>query len=186
MTSPKRRPTLSPDMSGAELRRWYWLRNELVDFARTLGVTTTGTKTLLTQRLAHALDGVPSTEPARTRQRRTAALSGSLTAQTVIPSGQRCSQPVRAWFTDQVGPGFRFDAPMREFFARSDGSTTLGDALEHYRSTREPTERSIDPQFEYNRFTRAWYSQHPGGSRDALLVAWARYRDRPVDERGRA
>ena len=44
-------------MSGAELRRWYWLRNELVDFARTLGVTTTGTKTLLTQRLAHALDG---------------------------------------------------------------------------------------------------------------------------------
>lgn len=184
-TSDSQRPRLSPVLTGSELLRWYWLKDELTDFACTLGVRSTGSKELLTQRLAAALDGRPFTEPAAKRAAGGKQLSGALTASTVIPKGQRCSQVVRAWFIDQVGSSFGFDSQMREFFANADGTQTLQDAYNHYLDTREQGQKSIDSQFEYNRFTRAWYTEHPEGSREELIEAWHDYRSRPIDERGR-
>lgn len=173
-------------MSGDELRRWYWHKDELADFARLLGVRATGSKQTLTARLAATLDGLPFTEPTTGRPRTTAQLAGQLSAATTIPPGQRCSQPVRAWFVEQVGPSFRFDDAMRSFFATTDGTQTLQDALDHYRATRHRGPKPIDPQFEYNRFTRAWRAANVDGSADDLRHAWQDYRNRPVDERGRS
>lgn len=182
----ERRPPLRPGLSGAELLRWYWLKDELADFARSLGVRAVGGKSVLTERLAAHLDGQPFVEPEPRRAAGGRQLAGTPTAATVIPAGQRCSQVVRAWFTDQVGSSFAFDAQMRGFFDRTDGTQTMQDALDHYLATRAPTAKPIDAQFEYNRFTRAWHQEHPASGRDDLLRAWREYRDRPVDERGRA
>lgn len=184
-TSDSQRPQLSPELTGGELLRWYWLKDELTGFARTLGVRATGSKELLTQRLAAALDGQPFTEPAAKRAAGSKQLSGTLSASTVIPKGQRCSQIVRAWFIDQVVSSFGFDSQMREFFANTDGIQTLQDALNHYLDTREQGQKSIDSQFEYNRFTRDWHAEHPESSREELVEAWHDYRNRPIDERGR-
>ncbi|WP_336991461.1 DUF6434 domain-containing protein [Leucobacter sp. VD1] len=180
------RPALTPGLSGAELRRWYWLKDELSDFARSLGIRTTGGKDLLTERIAARLDGRKFVEPSQPRRSGGRQLAGTLTPETLIPVGQRCSQTVRAWMTEQVGSGFHFDAEMRAFFAASDGTQTLQHALDYWAATREQGERGIDAQFEYNRFTRAWHTAHPDGSREELLAAWREYRARPVDERGRA
>lgn len=180
------RPELTSALTGAELTRWYWLRDELADFARRLGLRTTGSKDLLTRRIAARLDGVDLTEPEQTRRAGTAQLRGPLTADTVIPQGQRCTQVVRAWFVHEVGPSFRFDAAMRAFFAETDGTQTLRDALQHHLATRGTQTKPIDAQFEFNRFTRAWHEANPEGKREDLLRAWQDYRARPVDERGRA
>jgi hypothetical protein len=110
-------------------------------------------------------------------------LAGSLHCRTIVPAGQRCSQVLRAWFQEEVGPGFRFDAPMREFFNAADGTTTLGDALAHWHSSRHDAPREISGQFEFNRFTRRWHREHPDGNRADLLSAWQVYRSLPRDER---
>ncbi|MFC6152641.1 DUF6434 domain-containing protein [Nocardioides yefusunii] len=185
MMDPQR-PAPSNVLSGTELRRWYWLKGELAELARHLGIRASGSKELLAARITARLDGEPFAEPASPKRVGQAHLSGPLTAATVIPRGQRCSQAVRAWFVEQTGDGFRFDAAMRAFFAETDGTQTLQDALDHHRATRDQHSREIDAQFEYNRFTRAWHATHPGGSREDLLAAWRTYRARPVDERGRA
>ena len=75
------------------------------------------------------LDGSEFIEPAPARRTSGRQLGGDLTESTVIPPGQRCSQVLRAWFVDQVGQQFHFDAAMREFIGSADGTTTLGDAL---------------------------------------------------------
>lgn len=181
-----RRPALTSELTGVEFVRWYWLKQELVDFARRSGLRTSGGKELLTRRIAASLDGVPFEEPVAAASGARTQLTGPLTPATVIPRGQRCSQVVRAWFVEQVGPSFGFDAEMRAFFAGTDGSQTMRDALEHYRATREQRAKPIDPQFEFNRFTRTWHEAHPTGTRDDALRAWRTYRERPVDERGRA
>lgn len=155
---------------------------ELLHVARSLALPTTGGKQLLTERIAAALDGTEFVEPAP-RQARAKQLSGQLSAETVIPRGQRCSQVVRAWFTEQVGPGFHFDEPLREFFRTTDGTDTLASALAHWHATRHTAPKRIGPQFEYNRFTRDWYIKNPGGTREQLLDAWQAYRARPVDGR---
>lgn len=166
--------------------RWYWLKVELTDFARRLEISATGSKELLTQRIVAKLDDKPFMEPQRTSRAGGRQLNGPLTPATVIPVGQRCSQVVRTWFIEQVGASFGFDAEMRAFFASTDGTQTMQDALDHYLATRGQGAKPIDAQFEYNRFTRAWHEANPAGDRDELLRAWRRYRERPVDQRARA
>ncbi|MGP6175041.1 DUF6434 domain-containing protein [Corynebacterium sp. A21] len=183
---PDARPALQPGISTREFQRWYWLKEELISFARELGIPTSGAKDLLTRRIAAKLAGENLPEPAVIRRSRSRQLSGELSARTEIPAGQRCSQVLRAWFTQQLGTGFHFDAPMREFFANTDGTQTLADALNHWHVTREQVPGSIDPQFEYNRFTRAWHRDHPEGTPAQLRSAWRAYRSQPIDQRGRA
>lgn len=186
MTStPAARPILAPGLLEEEFLRWYWLKAELESFARQLDIRATGSKDLLTARIGAALAGRPFAEPAPARRAGGCQLSGVLTPSTVIPEGQRSSQVVRAWMLEQIGPSFHFDAEMREFFAASDGTKTMQDAVDYYLSTRDQGSKSIDGQFEYNRFTRAWHQQHPTGSRDKLLTDWRTYRDTPIDQRGR-
>ena len=185
MTEEKR-PSLTTNLTGAELLRWYWLKEELSDLAGRLGIRATGSKELLTRRIVASLDGVVFVEPRVAARTNGPQLSGPLEPSTLIPVGQRCSQAVRAWFVTQVGSGFGFDAAMRAFFADVDGTQTMQDALVHYRATRGAAPKAIGAQFEYNRFTRAWHETHPAGNQDELHAAWQRYRERPVDERGRA
>ena len=184
---PSNRPLLEPSMSSSEFLRWYWLKEELAAFARSLGLRATGSKDAIAARVAAALDGEPAPrEAVSTRQRASGAqLTGSLSEATVIPPGQRCSQTLRAWFTEQVGAQFRFDAPMRDFIATADGTSTLGDAVRVWYSTRDRHPDEIGGQFELNRFTRHWYEENPEGSREHLMLAWAAYRNTPVDERGK-
>lgn len=123
------RPSLGDSLTGSELRRWYWLRSELAALARTLGVNAAGAKAELTDRLAAALDHqpLPPRPPTRSTGRQ---LSEPLADNTVIPAGQRSSQAIRAYLTSRVGPGFRFDAAMRDFVTHGEGRT-LGEAVEH-------------------------------------------------------
>lgn len=171
---PEVRPHLDGGLSGAELRRWYWLRDELAGLARELGVSAQGGKAELTQRLAARLDG---TEPPRMVRRRSvdhlagAELSGS----TVLSRGQRCTQQLRSWFTGRIN-GFRFDGAMREFIA--EGGHTLDDAVDRWVATRGDV-RDIAPQFELNTFARNWHLAHPGGSHAAMLAAWRVHRCLP-------
>ncbi|WP_413452227.1 DUF6434 domain-containing protein [Georgenia phoenicis] len=175
------RPLLTEVRSGAELRRWYWLRAELQELAAALGVSRGGGKAELVERLAAALDGevVPAPAPRRAAARQLAAPVGP---GTVIPPGQRCSQVLRHFFTEVVGAGFRFDEHMREFIANGEGRT-LAEAVEHWHRTRGLPPNQIGEQFEYNRFTRAWFAAHPGGTREQCQEAWWAHRSLPAERR---
>jgi hypothetical protein len=174
---------LTDRLSTEEFLRWYWLRAELAAFSRALGLGAGGAKTELTDRIAACLAGRSVRAPVRHR-RRPGRLAEPLTSATAIPADQPCSQQVRQWLVGAVGPSFRFDAAMREFFASIDGPRTLGDAVTHWPRTRHQPRRVIDPQFELNRFTRRWHRDHPEGSHRDLLTDWAVYRAQPVDQRG--
>lgn len=183
--APPTRPPLSAALSGAELLRWYWLKEELVAFARGNGLSSAGGKQELTARIAAHLDGRPTRAVVGPGARTPAGrqLTAPVRADTVIPPGQRCSQVLRAWFRAELGPGFWFDAAMRDFVAAADGTQTLADALAHWHATRDRGPRQIDPQFELNRFARRWHHEHPGGTHGAMLEAWRRHRSLPVEAR---
>ncbi|KRC62459.1 hypothetical protein ASE14_01065 [Agromyces sp. Root81] len=172
-------------MSSREFARWYWLKEELGPFACSLGIRATGSKEAIAARISAALDGKPAPREVSTRRSSSPQLSGPLSESTVVPTGQRCSQVLRAWFSARLGDQFRFDGPMRDFFAAADGTTTLGDAERVWHETRDRGPDEIGGQFELNRFTRHWHEQNPGGSREQLMRAWAAYRDTPMDVRGK-
>ncbi|WP_454086170.1 DUF6434 domain-containing protein [Georgenia sp. Marseille-Q6866] len=176
------RPPVTEVRSGAELRRWYWLRTELQELAAALGVSRSGGKEELLFRVTAALDGEPVPAPAP-RPRTARQLTAPVGPETVIPPGQRCSQVLRAYFIDAVGPGFHFDEHMRHFVAHGEGRA-LGEAVEHWYRTRDEPPGEIGRQFEYNRFTREWFAANPGGTREQCQEAWWRHRTSAVDRRG--
>ncbi|WP_327341403.1 DUF6434 domain-containing protein [Streptomyces europaeiscabiei] len=178
----EQRPALALSLTGEELRRWYWLKDELLAFARSIGVGTRGGKQELTDRLAAVLDGRPLPPAAPVRRVVGALLPEPVTEDTVIRAGQRCSQQLRDFFQAEIGPAFRFDAAMRSFIADGAGRT-LGDAVRHWHATRGQGPQDIGPQFELNRFLRDWNAAHPGAGRNAALAAWRDHRSRPVDDR---
>lgn len=184
--SQTQRPDSAPTFSGAELLRWYWLKIELISLARHLDVATSGSKEELTTRLVAVLDGHSPPPISRAAGRLGDQLSGNLSASTIIPPRQRSSQALRGWFRAVIGPSFRFDRHMRDFIQSDGGITTLGDAVHHWESTRNLPAAVIDPQFEFNRFTRAWHAAKPSGTRAQLLTDWKRYRGLPLNERDRA
>ena len=167
-----------------DLRRWYWLKSELIALARHLGIHTGGGKNELTERIAAKLDGKTLTRPTPPKPA-AQPLSGPLSPTTVIPNGQRLTQALRDFFAAELGPDFRFDGHMRQFMAQGAGKT-LGEALEHWKATRHAPPSDIGTQFELNRFTRQWFKDHPGGSRQDMLAAWEAYRRLPTDARSRA
>jgi len=153
------RPALSRQISSTEFLRWYWLKTELILFARSLGLSRVGSKDEITARIAAFLDGkdLPGTV---VRQNTNAAqLAEPVTRSTLIPPGQRSSQVLRRFFEHEIGSGFRFDAAMRRFLSESRGERTLGDAIAHFQSQRSKTTGAIGAQFELNRFTRTF--PHP-------------------------
>ncbi|MFE5486349.1 DUF6434 domain-containing protein [Streptomyces sp. NPDC056527] len=174
------RPSLTPDLAGAELKRWYWTLAELSALAREMGLPVGGGKVAVTARLAAALDGLPLPEPAPSPRRAARQLAAPVCRDTVIPQGQRCSQVLREFFRGEIGPAFHFDAFMRDYIAEAAGRT-LGEAVAHWHATRvraaEPQEVGL--QFEFNRFLRDWHGRHPEGSRTEALAAWQAYRARP-------
>lgn len=177
------RPGLEKDMGGTEFARWYWTKEELVAFARTHRLPAAGGKQEIAARVAAFLDGTDAPPPAA-RRKAGKQLVPPLSAATVVPEGQRCSQVLRAWLHGELGPGFHFDAAMRGFFAAADGTTTLGDALAHWAATRGGDPGEVAPQFELNRFSRQWHRRNPGGTRGQMLAAWMLHRSLPVDLRG--
>ena len=181
----EQRPPASVELSGAELRRWYWLKSELIELARRLGVATGGGKADLSERVAAALDGRPLPDGTPPVRRPSAtALSGPISGSTTIPEGQRCTQQLREFFAGAIGPAFRFDQHMRSYIGAAP-SQTLDDAVAHWYATRSAPPTEIGSQFELNRFLRDWHQRRPDGSREEALHAWRDHRSRPVDARER-
>lgn len=176
------RPAPSPELSGAELARWYWTLAELTALARRMGLPAGGGKAAVTARIAAALDGLPAPDPAPRRPARSAGrqLAAPVDGASVIPPGQRCSQVLREYFVREIGPGFHFDAFMRDYVAQGAGRT-LAEAVAHWHATRERAAQpqEIGAQFELNRFLRDWHARHPEGTRPQALAAWRAHRSSP-------
>lgn len=169
-----RRPTPGEVTSAAMVVGWYWTRAQLDDVARREGVPRTGNKQQLTDRLIAHFDGAPAPPPTR-RPRPAEPLLPPFRPDMVVPPGQPMTRELRTYLTAQIGPKFRFDGFMREFFA-DPGGRTLSDAVDVWHATRG-RHRPIGRQFEYNRFTSDYRRSHPDADRQEVLAAWERYKD---------
>ncbi|MGL4488835.1 MAG: DUF6434 domain-containing protein, partial [Rhizobiaceae bacterium] len=113
MDKPQR-PPIETVKSSAELKDWYWLKTEVMNHARMLGLSTSGGKFEIIDRIADFLDGKPGSVP---RPRRTGVASkvsgldwhsASLSSATIITANYRNTQNVRRFFIAEIGRHFSF------------------------------------------------------------------------------
>ncbi|MEO0389902.1 MAG: DUF6434 domain-containing protein [Pseudomonadota bacterium] len=180
----EQRPPIDTISTGAELKRWYWLRTELADRARALGVSQSGRKFDILDRIAHFLDTgehlrAPKARHSSTFDWHAAPLSDA----TVVTDSYRNTQNVRRYFTARLGKGFAFNT---EFMAwmKANAGRTLADACAEYRAiaarkAARGGKSDIARDNQFNQYTRDFLAANPHLGMDDVRRIWALKRARP-------
>ncbi|WP_158944591.1 DUF6434 domain-containing protein [Granulicella sp. S190] len=157
-----KRPLLSSSISGQHFASWYWLKEELVAFCREHQIPTSGSKLQLQSRITDYLNGKKRIER-NASTRRTGRMPTHLTMDTVIEDGWRCGPALGAFFKKTLGPGFHFNASMRDFIHTQTGKTLSDAAICYQTSVRPGTKKTPIPRhLEYNQHFRDYFRENQG------------------------
>lgn len=183
------RPELNRQLKGNDFLNFYWLKEELQTFCRANGISASGSKKELTDRIAIYLETGEIQKPLRKRSTAQKQLTlEELSLETVITENHRCSQVVRAFFKSVI-PKFHFSTYIQNYFKENIGKT-YQDAVdawyEEEERKKDPSyQKQIDAQFEYNQFTRDYFAdpKNKGKKREDAIEAWHNIKALPGSNR---
>ncbi|WP_026562291.1 DUF6434 domain-containing protein [Bacillus sp. J37] len=183
------RPKLTKHTSIQSFKNYYWLKTELQTLCRENGISVTGSKQEIADRIEVFLKTGEIESPIRKQNvKRNIQLLEELSLDTVITENHRCSQSVRAFFKTVI-PNFHFSTYIQNYFKNNTGKTyrDVVDAwYEEEERKKAPTyTKKIAPQFEYNQFTRDFFAdpKNRGKSRTDAIEAWNKIKKLPGSNR---
>ncbi|MEM0899184.1 MAG: DUF6434 domain-containing protein [Pseudomonadota bacterium] len=189
MTKPKR-PPIETLKTGADLKDWYWLKEEIVAHARDLGVSPAGQKFEIIDRVAHFLDTgekrKPSAEKPKSSTPATEWHKMPLSRETVIDAGYRNNQNVRRFFKAEIGERFSFNIEFMNWMKASAGKT-LSDAVEEWLAIEAKRKAGVRAEIphhnQFNAYVQAYFDDNPGRSMDDARHFWKLKRSLPGHNR---
>lgn len=172
------RPELTRDLNVDDFRNFYYLKEELQTYCRKNGISASGSKIEITERIATFLETGKILKPMRKSSTSTKKVElEELSLNTIITENHRCSQEVRA-FLKSVIPKFHFSTYIQNYFKENVGKT-YRDAVdawyeEEVRKKDPSYKKQIGSQFEYNQFTRDYFAdpKNKGKKRQDAIDAW--------------
>lgn len=178
MKESSMRPNLTKDIRVQVFKDFYWLKEELQSFCRENGISPSGSKIEISERIETFLQTGEIKNPIRKSIRnKKMDLQEELSLDTIITENHRCSQHVRAFFKTVI-PNFHFSTYIQNYFKNNIGKTyrDVVDAWyeEEERKKNPSYKRSIAPQFEYNQFIRDFFADvnNKGKTREEAIEAW--------------
>ncbi|MEO1745113.1 MAG: DUF6434 domain-containing protein [Pseudomonadota bacterium] len=189
MTKPQR-PPIETIETGAALKDWYWLKDEIVAYARVIGVSPAGQKFDIIDRVAHFLDTgerrKPSEEKPTPQKTETEWHKMPLTRETVIDAGYRNNQNVRRFFKAEIDKRFSFNIEFMNWMKANTGKT-LGDAVDEWlaiEAKRKAGVRAKIPHHnQFNAYVQAFFDDNPDRSMDDARHFWKLKRSLPGHNR---
>ncbi|WP_409290586.1 DUF6434 domain-containing protein [Peribacillus sp. SCS-37] len=182
------RPALNKEISPADFRNYYWLKEELQTFCRANGLSTAGSKPDIADRIEVFLAAGQIIAPLIKNKRR--EKEGTLSLDTVITADHICSQEAHAFFKSVIGPSFHFSTFIQIYFKSHIGKT-YQDAVDAWYEEEERRKfrvsRKIAPPFKYNQFIRDYFSDpaNRGKSRLDGVQAWNMAKSQPGSQQNR-
>ena len=172
------RPSLNKDLNVEVFCDFYWLKEELQTFCRENGISASGSKLEITDRIAIFLETGKIHKPMRRRSYSSKENQiEEISLDTVITENHRCSQVVRAFFQSVI-PKFHFSTYIQNYLKESVGKTyrDVVDAwYEEEERKKDPSyQKQIGAQFEYNQFTRDYFAdpKNKDKNREDAIEAW--------------
>lgn len=172
------RPELKRELDIQDFRSFYWLKEELQTFCRENGLSASGSKIDITDRIAEFLQTGEIQKPLKKRKSPTnEAILTDLNLDTVITENHRCSQTVRAFFKSEI-PKFHFSTYVQNYFRENVGKTyrdVVNAWYEEQERKKDPSyKKQIASQFEYNQFIRDYFAdpKNKGNHREDAIKVW--------------
>lgn len=117
------RPNLTKYLNVDIFKDYYWLKEELQAFCRENGISASGSKIEISDRVEFFLQTLEIKKPIkRTKTNKKINHQVDLTLETIITEDHRCSQNVRAFFKTVI-PKFHFSTYIQNYFKNNIGKT---------------------------------------------------------------
>lgn len=174
------RPELDKYISLQDFKDFYWLKEELVTFGKKIGIDTSGGKIDITERIAEYIQSGFVIKKANSRkQSRTSKFdwnSEALSLDTIITDSYKNTENVRKFFLENIGNHFSFNVLFMNWTKENIGAS-LKDAIEEWKKIHELKKdknykTDIAPQFEYNRYMRAFLADNTDKTRKDAMKYW--------------
>jgi len=176
-----KRPALDRNISVRDFKDFYWLKKELVQFCKELGINRSGSKIEISERLrTYLMTGIRPTIEVKSEPRPKSTFDWNteeLTLETVITDNYKNTENVRNFFSMELGGGFKFNVTFMKWMNSNPGRT-MNDAVKEWTSIKKneslnsSKKKKIAPQFEYNRYLRDFLSDNPALSRNIGIKLW--------------
>ncbi len=170
------KPILDKEISLEDFNDFYWLKKELVHFCRTIGISSTGGKVEISNRIRTYLSTGEIVKQVKNTHKIKSKFDWAnevLTKNTVITDSYKNCKNVRNFFIQEIGSHFKFNVIFMKWMKENVGKT-LGDAIMEWKRIEALKKdcnyvSEISPQFEYNRYMRAFLKDNPNlSSKDAM------------------
>jgi Domain of unknown function (DUF6434)/SAP domain-containing new25 len=161
------RPHVSDIKTGAEFKRWYWLKEELVTYCKLTNIPYGGQKFDILERIAQHLDNDSSVEKPKTAQPKSKFdwHSAPLNLDTIITDSYKNSANVRRFFQTHCDPKFSFNIAFMAWMKQNVGKT-LQDAVSEWQRLKVQTKdknfkTDIPIGNQYNQYMRDFFQDNP-------------------------
>lgn len=156
-------------------RKNYFLKEELTEFLKSRGLSASGSKAELSDRIARFLDTGECDMPTKKSVPKSKnPLAEVISDYAVIPTEFVCSEISRAYFKEKIGKSFTFNVAFQNWLKQNAGKTYL-DAVDAYRAIlKENKARKsvIGEQFKYNTYIRDFFSDNKDKTLFDAIACW--------------
>lgn len=168
------RPQIDSNLDANTFREFYYLKEELVDFCRLEGLQTTGSKQVLTDRIAHYLITGEKLTKRKLSSAKPKKAQSQLSLDTLIEENFVCSEAHRAFYKEHIGTNFSFNVPFQTWLKQNAGETYQESIDAYYRIQIERKNQStkIGKQFEYNTYIRDFFQDNHDKTLQNAITCW--------------
>jgi hypothetical protein len=183
-----KRPDINNIKTGNELKRWYWLKQELVDFCKAAQISYVGSKFDVLERIVITLNkGRTKAEKIPQSGKPTSKFIWSkslLSLDTVITDSYTNGSNTRNFFKQHCGDKFHFSIPFMHFMKNNCGKT-LQDAINEWQRLKKQSQdknfkSKIPTGNQYNKYIRDFFADNPNMSIKQAIHFWKLKRSLPL------
>jgi uncharacterized short protein YbdD (DUF466 family) len=188
-----KRPDLNKRISVKDFKDFYWLKSELVNFCREVGVGSSGGKIEIANRISEYLEtGKHKTNCAHTLRSRSMSIikkpklpkaTQPITEEVVIGIEYRTYKEKKDFLKSVIGNQFHFTIHLLDYFKKNAGKKTYNDLINEWYKEQEIKKdpnfiKEIAPQFEYNTYIRDFMKDNPNKTRKDAIKFWKIKKDK--------
>ena len=173
----EKRPSLNKEISIKDFKDFYRLKSELIDFCREIGISSSGGKIEIANRISEYLETGKVTKKATTKKIKLPKATQPITNETVIGIEYRTYNEKKEFLKSKIGNKFHFTTHLLDYFKENSGKKTYNDLVQEWykeqKLKKDPNfVKKIAPQFEYNTYIRDFLKDNPGKTGKDAIKYW--------------
>lgn len=178
------RPILDKKIRIKDFKDFYWLKVELVEFCRKIGISSSGGKIEISNRISEYLKTGKVTKKTTSKKPKLPKPTQPITENTIIGIEYRTYKEKTEFLKSEIGNQFHFTIHLLDYFKENTGKKAYRDLIKEWYKERELRKdpnyvKEIEPQFEYNIFIRDFTKDNPNKTRNDAIKYWKIKKSKP-------